>query len=542
MSDEIPQHLPRGKACVPCRKRKMKCDGNQPICNQCSRFNRAAECEFKEGPAPSTTRVLEQHIARLESRISELETDDPNAIHLHNPYSQSRAVASSAHASPAVQPAQLNWWDMPDPPTNIQQILIQSFLRHANKLGFFFESQRFLNSMTSPTGVRPPNVIRTIVYLWGITLSRNPQYTQHESKYLNRALRYLHVALSACSTPQYQGQQEGNVLDVLQASILLANYFFHHNRLLEGKFHTGAAVSLAHMCNLHKLLSPPGPAGSAAPEYLPRPLDVVQECERIHAWWSVFVLDKTWVVALSAPSMINEEQERGSEVDTPWPIGMDLYRQQPSSSRPNPGSTTKRFFAELLTDNTNVPNGDPSCLTLLAKASALYERANYIASYLDKNTPSYQAVISTFDASIERFKQSLPAIERSTQLSPDRAHTLLLIHTLTHSATIQLHWPLTSHSTASINRCLAAANTIVRVVQVLDVKRMEFANPVLGVRTIFLLSNLLGAAANCANLNPYATRFWPALQVTCLHKVSGPCGALVQDLPQLQLLLGRKDL
>ena len=181
--------------------------------------------------------------------------------------------------------------------------------------------------MASSRGPRPPSVIRNTVYLWGITFSRNPQYIPHAPKYLNRALRSLHVALSACSTPQQQGQQEGNAIDVLQASILLATYFFHHDRLEEGKFHASAAVSLAHTCNLHKLFMPTGAAGSTALVYLPRASDITQECERIHAWWTVFVLDKSWVAAHNSPSMINEGQERGSVVDTPWPISMALYRQ-----------------------------------------------------------------------------------------------------------------------------------------------------------------------------------------------------------------------
>ena len=47
-------------------------------------------------------------------------------------------------------------------------------------------------------------------------------------------------------------------------------------------------------------------------------------------------------------------------------------------------------------------------------------------------------MMNTLDASIERFKQGLPAIERSTQLSSDSAHTLLLIHSLTHKDVMSL--------------------------------------------------------------------------------------------------------
>ncbi|KAI0692448.1 hypothetical protein BC835DRAFT_1307150 [Cytidiella melzeri] len=439
----------------------QKCDGTQPMCNQCIRFNRAAE-----------SRILEQHISRLESRISELETDDPNAVRLNDPYSQSRS-ASGAHA---FMDSPTNWWDMPEPPVRIQQILVQYFLRHESKLGFFLDAQRFLNNMASAMGTRPPSVICNVVYLWGITLSRNAQYTQHESKFLSRALQSVHVSLSACSTQQYQ--HEETVLDVLQASILLANYFFHHNRLLEGKFHASAAVSLAHMCHLHKIFSP---AFSAASEYLSPTLDVIEECERIHAWWAVFVLDKSWVAALSAPSMINEEQELGTVVDTPWPVSMEVYRQQPLSSRLNLGSTTKRFFADALVDQGNQSSNVPSYAALLAKAAALYERANFVASFLDENTPNYQAALTTFDGFIERFKYILPPIERSTQLTPEIAHALLLIHCLSHCATIQLHRPLIPRSSTSMTRCLTAANTVISIFQALDVKQMEFINPIAGV-------------------------------------------------------------
>ncbi|KAI0343315.1 hypothetical protein BDW22DRAFT_1267164 [Trametopsis cervina] len=475
MSSEIPQHLARGKACVPCRKRKMKCDGNQPTCNQCLRFNRAAECEYNEGSSPSTARVLEQHISQLESRIAELEQDDPSLVRLHDPYANAQSLPVATAAAASQQLSQANWWDMPEPPTRMQQILVQFFMRHSSKLGFFFDPNRFVGSMASPTAnlPRPAAVLRSVIYLWGINLSANPQYVQHEPRFLGRALRSVHMALSSAQ------QQQSSPLYVLQAEILLAYYFFHNNRLLEGKFHASAAVSLAYMCNLHKILSggggpPPlafSPAGQA---YLPPPIDWVDEGERIHAWWTVFLLDKTWATALAIPSMINENQEPGTVIDTPWPLTTDMYRQLPASLRGNVGATTRRFFADVLVDN------EPSHLAMLAKASALYDRANDFASY-DGNGPDFQATISALDTSIEAFKHTLPPLQRPSQSSGDTAHMLLLIHAICHCASIQLHRPFLNRSSTSLTRCLTAANTTIRVMHSLEVHNLGIVNPVIGV-------------------------------------------------------------
>ncbi|GJE93210.1 Zn(II)-C6 fungal-type domain-containing protein [Phanerochaete sordida] len=343
-SDEIPQHLPRGKACVPCRRRKMKCDGNQPTCNQCLRFNRSAECQFSEGPSPSTTRVLEQHIARLQSRIHELEQDDPSLVRLHDPYQNFTAAAaagssganSTRGASPAAQGGsrgtQANWWETPDPPPQVQQALVQVFLRDAPKFGFFLETKRFLNAFAKPTAARPrpPSVLRNTVYLWGIALSQDAQYTARETIFLGRALRSVHVALSSAH------EHTQNTLYVLQAEVLLAYYFYHSNRLLEGKFHASAAVSLAVMCGLHQLHAPPGAAAAVANAYLPPAADAIDEAERVYAWWCTFVLDKTWVVALAAPSMVVETQEPSTTIHTPWPLALDEYAQATGVDAPEP--------------------------------------------------------------------------------------------------------------------------------------------------------------------------------------------------------------
>ena len=97
----------------------QKCDGNQPVCNQCLRFNRSAECEFSEAPEPSTSKVLEQHISQLQTRIQELE-QDPNSIRLHDPYI---APESGGGQSIALVPPTANWWETPEPPAHVVKIL-----------------------------------------------------------------------------------------------------------------------------------------------------------------------------------------------------------------------------------------------------------------------------------------------------------------------------------------------------------------------------------------------------------------------------------
>lgn len=79
--------LQRGSACLSCRKRKMKCDGSRPVCQQCSRANRAADCEYDDGKTKTRTQILQEKIQRLESRIHELEgnpsTSNDEGITLH---------------------------------------------------------------------------------------------------------------------------------------------------------------------------------------------------------------------------------------------------------------------------------------------------------------------------------------------------------------------------------------------------------------------------------------------------------------------------
>lgn len=162
------------------------------------------------------------------------------------------------------------------------------------------------------------------VYLWGIHISRSDFYRNHESTFLSRALQHTANALS--------GNHPQKVLHALQSEILLAYYFFRNGRFLEGKYHSSAAASLAISCGLNKIRS----ASNSAPNpdlvgnqsfTLPIPRDTIEEGERINGFWTVFILDKCWSVALGSPSNLTDSETLGTRIDTPWPLNPRDYEQ-----------------------------------------------------------------------------------------------------------------------------------------------------------------------------------------------------------------------
>lgn len=69
-SDAVPR--PKRMACILCRKRKLKCDGNKPSCGTCSRLNH--QCEYSEerkksGPKRGYVKLLEARLKQVENLL-----------------------------------------------------------------------------------------------------------------------------------------------------------------------------------------------------------------------------------------------------------------------------------------------------------------------------------------------------------------------------------------------------------------------------------------------------------------------------------------
>ncbi|UZO29776.1 uncharacterized protein OCT59_023235 [Rhizophagus irregularis] len=84
MPDDVPYKRQRvSKACDSCRRKKVKCDGIQPTCGNCSAFN--LECTYndttkKRGPPKGYIEAIETRLHRMESLLGGLvHSNDPRA-------------------------------------------------------------------------------------------------------------------------------------------------------------------------------------------------------------------------------------------------------------------------------------------------------------------------------------------------------------------------------------------------------------------------------------------------------------------------------
>lgn len=192
-------------------------------------------------------------------------------------------------------------------------------MHHAAQVGFFLSPQLFeaLSSGAVPSQLASPALMDT-VYLWGSHLSRSEKLSAHESGFLSDALRSTAASLS-------RAHSSTAILHTVQAEVLLAQYFFRNARILEGKYHASAAVSISLSSGLHKIRSA-DMRDSARPtvDSLSPPTNALEEGERINAFWAVLTLNNCWFAADGSPTDFSYATHG---VDTPWPLDIGAYSE-----------------------------------------------------------------------------------------------------------------------------------------------------------------------------------------------------------------------
>ncbi|KAJ7782458.1 hypothetical protein DFH07DRAFT_790706 [Mycena maculata] len=476
--------LKRGKACMNCRFLKIKCDGQKPICGPCRKHPKDDECEYSDGQARSRTKALEDTVARLEARLHELEHPEDPTPAVHDPYMQyspppqltrSSSYASSSsfrsHSpySPPSSPSSfgsspLGIFDSrgsamtPESNTSSvdfgtvhgRDLLLQTFLRHASGVGFFLDTKRFMQSLTERS-MRPSSALLNAVYMWGAHLSADP-----------REERFKYQALQ-CAATDLKPAHPQSFLHTIQAEVLLSQYFFRNGNFLEARAHTATAVALALGGGLHRIRSlrhPDVPVigiteANEEGVHLRAPADAIEEGERINGFWAVFMLQSNLAVALlpAAHDVSGVFEPGGMQVDTPWPLEMDDYKQGLLTSDIHGDSTVRNYLSQ---PGPSSYQERPSIMAMNARACLLLHRAVYLHGQW---TPNVAHSLSTaFDAvelRINTLRSQLPDLAQLDSRSAVR--TILLTRSLLNSATIKLHSLYTESSAAARQHCLAAA-------------------------------------------------------------------------------------
>ncbi|KAG7096360.1 hypothetical protein E1B28_003804 [Marasmius oreades] len=419
--------MSKGSACTNCRKRKIRCDGARPQCRACrTSSEQFQDCEYTDLGVTHSQR-LEEQIAILEAKVHELEAH-PHLPSSPSPARQPESCPINRSLSAAEAPLS----------SELHQTLIHRFIQSSADLAFFLNTERFLHSFT--TSARPSQALLNTIYLWGIHLSHEPQVRQHEPQFLAKALQSISHCLAGATSLR--------VLHTIQASVLIAQYFFRNSRILEGKYHMTAAHSLSIGARLHTIRSsaspPPPPTITSPTRGFPPPVDPIEEGEHIRAFWTVIILNTCWQ-SLDGESLSNMvyTKEPGLRIDTPWPEDMDTYVTH-GIPYDLVGDHTVEGFLRGMNPNSNPPGGQ-SWISLHAKASILFERATQIgAAHAHWKTKCIPTVTHPLDQdpdflTIDIAIQTLSHVLSSVKSPPTKQHHHILVPLLINAASIRLH-------------------------------------------------------------------------------------------------------
>ncbi|TCD63276.1 hypothetical protein EIP91_005766 [Steccherinum ochraceum] len=551
MKPETP--LQRGKACLCCRKRKMKCDGVRPVCTQCIKASRGNECKYHDKKQISRTQLLQQKVAKLEARLRELESEQsdmttesspapsysgsiastsalpspsltlmqPDAVssstapsdwssqmfdetvfpelgNSFSPFYPSQASSSvpshspdlidptsmflqSSYSSVPMFPSQTpqqsdpsntvnntKWWEDTNTFCQQKQMLLDMFLAHRHQFAFDIHIERFQTSMTYAAADKPHPALMDSIYLMACHLSQSPPLTELEPHFLKRALCGISDAL----------QHNDRVINVLQASCLLALYFFGRGRILEGYYHSSIAARLAVSLGLHQIRSDSWfqlqfqlqgfpslpPSSNSSSVQLQPPKDAIESEERVAAFWQVFMVDRAWSVATGLPAALPDDDHPQAQIETVWPTPLSQ-------------------FPSVLSDNT-MQRYDPVTAypTLRAKAVALYEKTYRLTSSTSATkVDGYWIEHRALEMSLSQFAANLPLIGMASGQNPLSLADidLFVIHTMIHVSTLHLHRDLAKTQAVPYEKCWIAANAVTTLVRELSENDYNFLDPII---------------------------------------------------------------
>ncbi|KAG8937081.1 hypothetical protein FRC02_006281 [Tulasnella sp. 418] len=374
------QKLPRGSACVSCRERKVRCDGNEPVCLVCERAGRTCiYSSTKVAPAPGSTAALDAKLSSLEERMRQL-TELNADVDEYDDYDDAEGNFISAHPGPL-------GFDVEEIPIEACRPFIDIFFEKSLGYLLLVPPERFYDDIHNADPKHQPHP--ALIYamtLVGIECSAIRAVVEpgfHPSSaplkadvVLTLARKHLDASLANAD----------RLLDHLQASILVAFWLLRQGRLQEAQYMTSTNARLTVIYKLHQidqvamreyLESTSTSAPSIWDGTLLRKPSSHQELGfRIAVFWQAYYYDKFLSMTTGLLSAYNESSPE-EEITTPWLRPMEEYKTGQALHGPYASFGTLTDLNELESTSNH-----PFTTLVLKAVSMLYRSSNVLVDPL----------------------------------------------------------------------------------------------------------------------------------------------------------------
>ncbi|KAF8638907.1 hypothetical protein AX17_001958 [Amanita inopinata Kibby_2008] len=513
--------LERGSACLACRKRKLKCDSTKPACQPCTRMNRMIDCIYDDKPK-SRNRLLRERLLLLEEHVRILESFEPIGKQASNSPRSLRDVPLRStpgqspedhvlvgsltvssidslrirHAPRLNECTSFRRVENIGSPSNLLEILLRSdsiefnsssfamhsmandvsllkepvmhetnrfllelFIEHREQCWFYSSMDRFRHRLSVGDGSRdhPHPALLNAIYLLACHFARSSLCSKLEPLFLSRTLHEVTTAL----------ERTDRLVDIVQASCLLAVYSYLHCRVVEGYRHSLSAARLATALGLHQidatgLGSPARPCGDASEEE--------RQWQNIHAFWQVYMVDRYWSTVYSLQPALPSVYDAHAGITTPLP---DITDDLPSRVLPG----VQHLHASLQRQPVFPLTSTLSTHTLKIVAAGLYEKTYRLCSTApEERNELYWTECQTAEFEMQWFLTVLPDFSEH-QLwrlhSPPFDMNLFTLWTLKHVSNMHLQQALESTS-----RMLQAGFNVVALILQLEQAAYRHLDPI----------------------------------------------------------------
>lgn len=322
---------PKRIACVLCRKRKLRCDGNKPSCGTCARLQH--DCSYdevrrKSGPKRGYVKALEARLAQVETQLNK-EKEAPagaqgngmvpeydigvgrsmrNVLpHMQQTIDRNdgppqtefpHTALGAGNAMPGEEPFP---WEMiglgldePLPTQDIVDELNRCYFDKVHPSLPCIHRPRYYAAMNLAPHMRPPVCLRYA--MWANAAAVSDKYENLSEHFYQRARKYV-------QQDEMKGHGESMItIAHCQTWSLLSTYEFKCMFFPRAWMSSGRASRMALMMGIHRMDG----NGLDVKQCLPPAKDWTEREERRRTFWMAFCVDRYASIGTGWPMTIDE--------------------------------------------------------------------------------------------------------------------------------------------------------------------------------------------------------------------------------------------